>query len=278
MKCVFTVDVEDWFHILDTPAAPSVEAWESLPSIVEKNTHRLLDVFDEFGITATFYFLGWIAGKYPQLVKDVHARGHEVASHGYCHRLVYTMSRDEFVEDTKKTKAMLEDCIGEKVRGYRAAGFSATNDIPWFFDVLAEAGYEHDSSVFPAARAHGGQARGRREPHRISTQNGSIWEFPISVAPIFGKPICLFGGGYFRLFPYWMIRQYGNEVLADERPIVFYLHPRELDRDAPRLAMPLYRRFKSYVNLSGVDAKLRRLLTDFEFTTIPELMAEYNHE
>lgn len=278
MKCVFTVDVEDWFHILDTPATPDVEQWGNLPSIVERNTNRMLDIFDEYKIKATFYFLGWIAEHYPHLVQAVHNQGHEVASHGYCHRLVYTLSRDELMQDTVKTRDILQDIIGEPLSGYRAAGFSATNTIPWFFEVLAETGHRHDSSVFPAARAHGGQAHARREPHAIETTHGNMWEFPISVASILGKPVCLFGGGYFRLSPYSMIKKYGTKVLSEGRPVVFYLHPRELDPAAPRLKLTPYRRFKSYVNLNGVEQKLRRLLTDFEFTTFSDLLAGYRHD
>lgn len=278
MKSVFTVDVEDWFHILNIPAAPRYADWEALPSIVEKNTGRMLDIFDAHEARATFFFLGWIARRYPHIVKRVQARGHEIASHGYRHRLVYTMTREEFLADTIKTKSLIEDITGEAVNGYRAAGFSVIREVPWFFEALAEAGHRYDSSVFPAVRGHGGQVGGRREPHAVATVHGEIMEFPISVASVLGVPVCFFGGGYFRLFPYWMIRRYGRNILSHDRPVIFYLHPRELDQGAPRLSMSAYRRFKSYVNLGGVEAKLRRLLTDFEFVAFSELLMEYRHD
>ena len=177
---IFSVDVEDWFHILDVPSAPPLTEWSRLPSHVEKNFSCLLDLFSEHKVQVTCFVLGWVGEKFPHLVKEAVARGHEIASHGYAHRLVYEQSRDEFLEDVRRARLLLEDVAGTAVVGYRAPGFSTTTETPWFFDALAEAGYEYDSSIFPAPRGHGGIPEGRRDPYRV---NGTgILEVPITVA------------------------------------------------------------------------------------------------
>jgi len=273
---IFSVDVEDWFHILDDPGVPTIDQWAGLPSHVEKNFTRLLDIFSDCGeknVQVTCFFLGWVAERFPHLVKEAAARGHEVASHGYEHRLVYEQSRHEFYEDVRHARLRLEDISGVQVAGYRAPGFSTTAETPWFFDVLAEAGYQYDSSVFPAARGHGGMPQGRREPYRVS--EGQLLEFPITVADLMGKPMCFFGGGYLRLFPYWLIRRMAHQVLSEGRPVVFYVHPREIDPAHPRLPMGRKRQFKSYVNLETTEVKLRRILQDFPVTTFKNALSNY---
>jgi len=271
---IFSVDVEDWFHLLDDPSVPTIGQWSSLPSCVEKNFSRLLDIFGENKVQVTCFFLGWVGERYPHLVKAAAARGHEVASHGYGHRLVYEQSRNEFYEDVRRARLLLEDIAGVEVVGYRAPGFSTTEETPWFFDVLAEAGYQYDSSVFPAERGHGGMPQGRREPHRIG-DNGAVLEVPITVADALGRPMCFFGGGYLRLFPYWLIKKKALQVLQDGRPVVFYIHPREIDPGHPRLPMSRKRRFKSYVNLATTEGKLRRILADFPVTTFRNALRKY---
>jgi polysaccharide deacetylase family protein (PEP-CTERM system associated) len=181
------------------------------------------------------------------------------------------MSREEFTEDARRSRKILEDVSRGPVVGYRSAGFSVTNDTPWFFDALAEAGYSYDSSVFPAERGHGGIREYRREPHLLG--GSGIFEFPITVADVLGKPMCFFGGGYLRLFPYWMIRRMGQQVLRERRPVVFYIHPREIDPAQPRLPMSRVRNFKTYVNLDTTKAKLNRILQDFSFTTFRDYLA-----
>jgi polysaccharide deacetylase family protein (PEP-CTERM system associated) len=269
---VLSVDVEDWFHILDIQSGPPLSAWNDLPSRVEKNFLRLLDLFSKHQATVTCFFLGWVAERLPHLVKEAAARGHEIASHGYNHRLVYELSRDEFYDDGVRSRKVLEDLAGMPVEGYRSAGFSATHKTPWFFDVLAEAGYRYDSSVFPAARAHGGMKLTPRQPHLIATAGAAIFEFPITVADVFGKPFCFFGGGYLRLSPYWLIRRMSHRVLDEGRPVVFYIHPREIDPSHPRLSMNVLRHFKSYVNLSSTEGKLDRILSEFPVTTFRALL------
>lgn len=271
---IFSVDVEDWFHILDVPSAPALAEWSGLPSRVEKNFSKLLDLFSEEKVHVTCFFLGWIGEHFPHLVKEAASRGHEVASHGYGHRLVYEQGRDDFYEDVRRARLLLEDIAGVRVTGYRAPGFSTTEQTPWFFGALAEAGYQYDSSVFPAARGHGGMRDGRREPHRIGNGDG-ILEVPITVANCMGKPMCFFGGGYLRLFPYWLIRKMARQVLAEGRPVVFYIHPREVDPSHPRLPMNRKRQFKTYVNLETTEWKVRHVLRDFPVTTFQNVIKNY---
>lgn len=270
LQNIFTVDVEDWYHILDIPSAPPLSAWASLPSRVEANFRRLLDLFSERNVRTTCFFLGWIAERFPHLVREAVERGHEVASHGYAHRLVFQMTPQEFREDAMKSRKLLEDLSGTPVQGYRAAGFSSTEGSPWFFEELVAAGYEYDSSIFPAERGHGGIPLAPLEPHVVSTSLGTIVEFPLTVADCMGKRLCFFGGGYLRLFPYWLIRKMAKQVAVSGRPVIFYVHPREIDPKHPRLAMKLSRRFKSYVNLNSTRMKVDRILADFPCTSFRE--------
>lgn len=274
MKCIFSIDVEDWFHILDVPSTPDLSDWDSLPSLVERDFLKLLDILGERDIRATCFFLGWVAQKFPHLVSEASRRGHEVASHGYSHQLAYRMTPRQFLEDVAKAKGILEDITGRATLGHRASGFSVTEETPWFFDKLMEAGYRYDSSIFPAPRNHGGLKTEQYAPYRI---HGELIEFPITVRRILGKPMCFFGGGYLRLFPYCLIRRMALGVLAEGRPVVFYVHPRETDPNHPRLPMSPARRFKSYVNLNTTEGKIRRLPADFELTTFESFIAENQH-
>jgi polysaccharide deacetylase family protein (PEP-CTERM system associated) len=270
MKCIFSIDVEDWFHILDLSTIPEIAQWDSLPSRVENNFAKLLAILDERKAKATCFFLGWIAEKYPHLVREAARQGHEIASHGYEHRLAYEMTSQEFFEDAVRSKKVIEEICGQPVWGYRASGFSVTKDTPWFFDRLIEAGYRYDSSLFPAARGHGGLPNGRYAPYRL--ESADFVEFPATVERLLGKPICFFGGGYLRLFPYFLVRTMTRRVLRQERPAIFYVHPREIDLGSPRLAMGFKRRFKSYVNISTTEPKIRKVLSDFEMVTFREYL------
>lgn len=274
LKNVFSVDVEDWFHLLDLPSTPPLSAWNSLPSLVEKNFMRLLDLFAEREVHVTCFFLGWVAGRFPHLVREAASRGHEIASHGYSHQLVYRMTPQEFLKDAADSKKILDDLVGKPVLGYRSSGFSVTKDTPWFFEMLAEAGYRYDSSVFPAPRGHGGLRTDRLAPYRVSETDHALIEFPISVENVLGKRLCFFGGGYLRLFPYAVIRRMARKVMAQGRPVIFYVHPREIDPGHPRLAMGTIRRFKSYVNLRSTEEKIQRIMADFELTTFENLILE----
>lgn len=271
-RCIFSIDVEDWFHILDIPATPPIDTWVTLESRVERNLQRLLEILSEYDVRATCFFLGWVAERFPQLVRETAQAHHEIASHGYAHELVFRMSPEAFLSDASRSKRLIEDVSGLPVRGFRATGFSVTGDNPWFFENLVEAGYRYDSSIFPAHRGHGGFRTDVLAPHAIPVQSQHIVEFPISVVRFGPLRACLFGGGYLRLFPYAVIRRAVRAVLNNGRPVIIYLHPREIDPDHPRLPMPLLRRFKSYVNLGTVESKLRALLSEFTFTTFADYL------
>lgn len=278
MKCIFSIDVEDWFHILDVPSTPPLSAWDALPSRVERNFLCLLDIFAEKNVRATCFFLGWVAERFPHLVEEADRRGHEVASHGYAHKLVYEMTPGELLEDAVKSKKILEELVGHSILGYRSSGFSVTEKTPWFFDTLIEAGYRYDSSVFPRRRQHGGLKGAHLAPHVVTGPRGVLIEFPITVTQLLGRRMCFFGGGYLRLFPYLLIRRLALRVLREGRPVVFYVHPREVDPDHLRLPMGMARRFKSYINLKTTEAKVRQLLSEFQHTTFDEYIKEYSYQ
>jgi polysaccharide deacetylase family protein (PEP-CTERM system associated) len=273
-KSVLTVDVEDWFHILDLPSAPGPSDWDRLPSRVEANFRKLLDIFDEKQVKVTCFFLGWIAERHRDLVRDALRRGHEIASHGYRHTLVYEMSPGEFARDASDSRKLLEDIGGTPVLGYRSAGFSTTDKTPWFFDKLLEAGFKYDSSIFPAARQHGGQETAACAPYLAVGAPAPLVEFPITIAEVLGKRICFFGGGYLRLFPYWIVKRMAGRVQREGRPVIFYVHPREIDRDQPRMEMGIIRRFKSYVNIRTTEPKIRSIVRDFELTTFRDYLQD----
>jgi polysaccharide deacetylase family protein (PEP-CTERM system associated) len=271
-SCVFTLDVEDWFHILDLPSTPALEAWGALPSDVEKNTRRMLAIFRKHGVKCTLFFLAWVAERWPHLVKEAVADGHEIASHGYAHELVYTISEQRFYDDIRKAKDIIERAGGVEVKGYRCPGFSVTTETPWFFHRVREAEYRYDSSVFPGSRGHGGLPNARPVPHIITTKHGDLVEFPISMASTAGRQMYFFGGGYLRFFPYALIKRKVREVLEEDRPAVFYLHPREIDPSQPRLPMSAKRRFMTYTGMRTTEPKMHALFRDFKFTTFAELL------
>jgi polysaccharide deacetylase family protein (PEP-CTERM system associated) len=275
-QCVLTIDVEEWFHFLEVPSAPHLSDWIRLPSRVEHNFRRLLELAGESGVRCTCFFLGWIAERYPGLVTSAAAGGHEIASHGWAHRLVHSMTPQEFYEDAVRSKDVLEQIAGRRVLGYRAAGFSLYSRTSWLIDELLRAGYRYDASLFPARRAHGGWQNGHYAPYALQRPSEMLMEFPASTRSVFGQPLCFFGGGYLRLFPIRLIRKMARDVLREGRPVIFYVHPREIDPGQPRLPMKPWRRFKSYVNLDTTEAKLRKLLSTFEFTTIERLLERMN--
>lgn len=272
VESILSVDVEDWFHILDVPSTPPLSEWAALPSRVEPTFMRLLDMFDRAQVRTTCFFLGWVAERFAALPKEAARRGHEVASHGYAHRLVHEQSRTDFLADVTRAKRAIEDATGQPVSGYRSPGFSLNDRTTWFFEALLEAGYRYDSSVFPAAHGHGGLRTANTAPHWRDYPSGTLGEFPISVAEIAGRRQCFFGGGYLRVFPYAAIKYMAGRVQRDGRPVVFYVHPREIDPDHPRLPMGAARRVKSYVNLHTTRSKLERIFQDFRLTTFSEFL------
>jgi len=266
-----TIDVEDWFHILDTPAVPDISKWDSFESRVAQNMNRILDLFAEQGVRATFFWLGWVAERHPQLVLRCIHEGHEIASHGYGHVLAYQVGQEAFRDDIRRGKQILEDITGYPVAGFRAAGFGITGDAAWAFNEVRAAGYRYDSSVFPGNRAHGGLPSARLEAHEITTTSGDLVEFPASILPVMGRRLSLFGGGYLRLFPMWLIRWGITRLDRTGRPVIVYAHPREVDPDHPRLPLGPLRRFKSYVGLKSTLPKLRNLCRELELQTLGQM-------
>ena len=272
--CVLSIDVEDWFHILGLPSAPRPTDWDRLPSRVERNFHRLLDLAGEKGVRCTCFFLGWVAQRYPGLVTAAARHGHEIASHGWAHSLASELTPREFYDDAYRSKDIIEQIAGRRVLGYRSAGFSLTGGSSWVFDELLRAGYVYDASVFPAYHAHGGWRNGHDSPYLVHRPGGTLLEFPMTTEKVLGQPFCFFGGGYLRLFPLPVIQRMTARVLRQGRPAIFYVHPREIDPAQPRLAMNRWRRFKSYVNLGTTEMKLRELLSTLNFTTLAELAGQ----
>jgi len=267
----FSIDLEDWFHILDIDNGYARAEWKDLDSRVEQNVDKLLSILDFHEVRCTFFVLGWMADRFPKLVGKIDSLGHEIASHGYLHRLAYEQTPDEFRSDIQMSKRLLEDITGKRIYGYRVPGFSITEQNLWAFDIIGEEGYLYDSSVFPASRGHGGLKNTPTQPYRLSS---GVWEFPISTTRILGLNIAYSGGGYLRLFPYTFIKWTLKKNNRKGVPAIVYLHPREIDPEQPRMRMPIRRRFKCYVNLRGTERKINCMLRDFKFTKMIDLVAQ----
>jgi len=270
-----TIDVEDWYHILDSPVTPTLPSWPLLESRIERNLEALLELLDAHSVKVTFFWLGWLAGRHQALVRMCHKAGHEIASHGYAHVLAYEVGPQAFRQDIVRAKALLEDMIAEPVRGFRAPGFGITNKAAWAFDVIREVGYQYDSSVFPASRGHGGIPDSLLGLYFIETQGGHLLEIPMSVVEVFGRRTSLFGGGYLRLASRRMIKWGIGKLRAANQPLIVYVHPREIDPDQPRLPLSLIRQFKSYVNLDSTLPKLQWLCSNYHFYTMLEMVESY---
>jgi polysaccharide deacetylase family protein (PEP-CTERM system associated) len=272
----FTVDVEDYFHVAALSSAISRDSWNSRELRVEANVDRLLHRLAEQEVRGTFFVLGWLAERCPSLVRRIASAGHEIACHGYSHRLVYTQTVREFREETVRAKTVLEDTLGHAVLGYRAASFSITRASLWALDELIDLGFGYDSSVFPIHHDLYGLPGATPEPHRILAPSGrSIAEFPMSTASFFGLHVPVSGGGYFRILPYWLTRAGLRQINQRRaRPFAFYLHPWELDPGQPRIKVGAFSRFRHYTNLARCESRLRQLLTDFEFSTMHEALQQ----
>ncbi len=263
-----TIDVEEYFHLFVINGTPPMSEWDSYPGRVEANMKKILDLLDNHNIKATCFFLGYIAKKYPQLVQETHNRGHEIASHGMYHQLIYDMTPEQFLNDLSDSKHLLQDIISEEVIGYRSPSFSVSEKNPWLFDQLASAGFKYDSSVFPAKRLDGGLTTKEVYPHWIKTKKGALYEFPISVVSILGKNICLFGGGYLRLFPKFLILNMSDRLRKKGNPVLYYIHPREIDPDNPRLHFNFLQSLRFYINIRTVIPKLEAIFQRGNFITL----------
>jgi polysaccharide deacetylase family protein (PEP-CTERM system associated) len=273
-----SVDVEDYFQVSAFEGHVSRDDWDSFESRVCRNTDRLLEIFSEAGVTATFFVLGWVAERHPQLVRRIVAGGHELASHGYAHRLVYDQTPEEFGDDVRRAKGILEAISGTPVLGYRAPSYSITRRSMWALDVLLEQGYLYDASIYPIHHDRYGIPDSPRHPYPVERSLGTIWELPGSTVRLGGQNLPIGGGGYFRLLPYAWTRYGIRSVNAREgRPVMFYLHPWEIDPDQPRIRASLLSAVRHYRNLSETEPRLRRLLTDFAFAPAVSLLASATH-
>lgn len=265
---ILTFDIEEWFHILDNDSTKSEKEWNKFPSRIHSNMEVIFDILDQTNTKASFFVLGWIAEKYPELVKEIKRRGFEIGSHTHLHQLAYNQNRIDFYNDVEFSIKTLEDITGDKVRMFRAPGFSITEKNKWAFEVLHELGIEVDSSVFPAGRAHGGMPSYKEsKPSLLSYCGISLKEFPINTYKIFNKQLIYSGGGYFRLMPYYLIKRFSR----DSEYIMSYFHPRDFDYNQPLIKdLSLSRKFKSYVGLKKTRNKLKSWLNDFNFIDISQ--------
>lgn len=277
MRNAFTVDVEDYFQVSAFEKHIRREEWCDYPHHVVDNTLRLLELLAKQEVRGTFFVLGWVAHQYPDLVRQIAAAGHELASHSYEHRLVYELTPKSFREDLRKSKRVIEDAAGVTVSSYRAPSFSITEKSIWALEVLVEEGFTSDSSIFPIVHDRYGMPGAKTCIHRIETKSGSLWEFPPSVRKIFGMNLPVSGGGYFRLYPYRFSAQSFRRINRIEgQPFMFYVHPWEID--AAQMRMNFGSRttqFRHYVNLGTTFGKMERLISDFSFGTMSDVISDY---
>ena len=269
MNNVLTIDVEDYFQVSALAKSINRDDWDSIKPRVVENVNLLLDMFDSHNVKATHFVLGWVAERFPELIKEIDRRGHEIASHGYSHQLVYTQTPEVFEQETRDSKNLLEDIIGKPVLGYRAASYSITRKSLWALDILADLGFIYDSSIFPVVHDRYGIRGSPVHPHVLETPaKQRLVEYPLSTYRILGQTIPVAGGGYFRLYPYWLSRYFYRSLNKSSTPFVFYLHPWEVDPDQPKVKAGLLSEFRHYNNLDKCQDRLSNLLTDFRFTTM----------
>jgi len=267
---VMSVDVEDYFMVEAFAGSVSRSSWPQWSSRVVANTERVLDLFDRYQVKATFFFVGWIADKFPHLVRDVHARGHELACHSYWHRTVYSLTPQEFRSDTRDAVRAIEDAAGVMVRGYRAPSWSITRNCMWALDILAEEGFLYDSSIYPIIHDLYGVPGGQRFPHDLKCKNGMpLKEYPPTTVRLFGQNFPAAGGGYLRILPLaytrWVFRQFEDSY---RERVVVYFHPWEIDPAQPRIHDKLKSRLRHYSGLNKTMSKLEFLLSRYRFDTL----------
>jgi polysaccharide deacetylase family protein (PEP-CTERM system associated) len=270
-----TIDVEDYYMVSAFADVVRFEAWGTYESRVEKNTYRILDVLDEHNVKATFFILGWVAERCSKLVRDVHASGHEVACHGYNHRLIYDLTPDQFRDDVRKAKSILENIISAPVIGYRAASYSIVKKTLWALDILIEENFLYDSSIFPIHHDRYGLPGAERFPHTVKRNNGTLREFPPSTYRILGQNIPIGGGGYLRLFPLQVTKTAIRSINErEEKPVIVYLHPWEIDTMQPRLSGRRSSKLRHYINLGSTMPKLKKVLAEFKFKHLSGFLHE----
>jgi polysaccharide deacetylase family protein (PEP-CTERM system associated) len=275
---ILSVDVEDYFQVEAFAREVSRSDWDEWPSRVVANTRRSLDLCDEYGAKATYFILGWVARKFPELVREIHVRGHELACHSFWHRPVYSLTPEVFRQDLLEARDAIQQVSGATVLGYRAPSWSITAKSLWALDILAEEGFLYDSSIFPIRHDLYGYPEAERFPYRLKTPSGAaLIEFPPATVQVGSWKLPAAGGGYLRLLPFWYTR-WAMRRMKEEggRAIVVYLHPWELDPEQPRIAAGRKSRFRHYTNLSLMEPRLRQLLGDHSFEPFSALMGDFS--
>lgn len=271
-----TIDVEDYFQVSAFEGCIDRHDWDNLPCRIERNMDVILALLDEADVKATFFTLGWIAERYPGVVRGIIGNGHELASHGYGHQRASDLDREQFRQDVDRAKKILEDQSGQTISGYRAPSFSISDRNRWAIDVLEETGHRYSSSIFPVKHDHYGMPDAPRHPWQPNGKDG-LWELPPTTVPMMGRNLPAAGGGWFRLMPYGLSRWLINQVNTKEQsPCMFYFHPWEIDPDQPRQnGARLKSRFRHYVNLKHMQGKLRHLLNDFEWDRVDRVFLNH---
>ncbi len=272
MMNALSIDLEEWFAVSNFEGVIRREDWAELESRIEDSTERILALLEQRRTRATFFILGWVAERHPDLVRQIFSKGHEIASHGYGHQLVYNLSPDQFRADLNRSMELLRGITGVSPAGYRAPSFSLRRDMTWAWKIMAESGLRYDSSIFPVVHDRYGEPDAPRFPFKIQTGGEGIMEFPLSTIRLFGANVPVAGGGYLRLFPYgitsWAIRRINREG----HPAVVFLHPWELDPDQPRPAVPRLRLVRHRIGMRSMERKLDRLIQDFQFAPLREVL------
>jgi polysaccharide deacetylase family protein (PEP-CTERM system associated) len=268
-----SVDVEDYYHVSAFDRVVPKDEWTKLEGRVVPNTERLLETFDQAHVKATFFVLGCVAERYPALVRRIADLGHEVASHGYHHQLIYSLTPSQFRDDVRSAKQLLEDLTGQRVSGYRAPSYSITKLSLWALDVLIDEGYEYDTSIFPIHHDRYGIPDAPRHVHYLERRNGTIIEIPPSTVRVAGVNVPIAGGAYFRLLPFEWTR-WGIERVngVERRPVMFYLHPWEVDPEQPRFHVSATTRIRHYTRLKSTLPRFSRLLQQFQFEPIAAML------
>jgi len=271
MKNILTVDLEDWFSVETMGTVFDQKDWNGLTSVVERNTHRILRIFNEAEVKATFFVLGWVAENYPGLVSRIASAGHEIACHSYLHRMVSSLNPDDFYRDTEMAISAIDAACGVRPAGYRSPTWGMKRDMLWAYEILADFGFIYDSSIFPISHDLYGDPQAPRRVHELAlSENRKIIELPASTVMILGRRFPVAGGGWLRQLPYWFTHWGIKKLNREGIPAIVYFHPWELDTDLPRVDLGWKNRIRQYGNLNTMESKVRKLLNDFDFLTINE--------
>jgi polysaccharide deacetylase family protein (PEP-CTERM system associated) len=273
---ILTFDIEEWFHLLDHPGTQTEDDWAKFPIRIHENMDRIMEMLAENKQSATFFCLGWVARKYPEIIRQISDAGYEIATHSDLHQLAYQQNRNQFSEDLSRSIQSLESLTGKKIRAYRAPGFSLKEENKWVFDELLSNGIEMDCSIFPAKRAHGGfENFGQQEPCWVEMNGVRLKEFPINVSSLANFPLIFSGGGYFRLFPTFML----DQLWKNQSYVMTYFHPRDFDAGQPMIEdLSFLRKFKSYYGLSSAMGKLEFLIKKYPFIDLATAEQEIDWE